>query len=437
MRQQRIHEAHGRIARAVGVGSAMSILAMGSALASPASAAVTLHCGELITQTTTLAADVGPCAGGPGILVGADNITLSLAGHKVVGDADKGAAGVFPGIVLEGRTGVTIKGYGKASIVRDFEAGVGITGGSGNRVSGLTVRDNIGPLDRTGDFGDGIAIVSSPNNVVNDNRISHNGPYDGVGVFGTPSISNRIVNNNIDFNEILSFNNNTFSNRDDGINLGLGIEGISSHTTISGNTITLSGNDGINACSSTGAPCISTDNVIVSNTIRLNGFGSIDGRGINLIVIGPGDNPSIPTHNLVKTNEISNNFGAGIFVASLENVVLRNHVVHNGSFNFQGTVVNQGLDLTDLNDNCDANVWQGNVFVTFDRPCTTKGGTQVAPAPPTVVPQRLIDDLFKQLGISSASAPVTAGGGSAPPAAAAKVSDLLRSGPQSSSALRP
>ncbi|HEV2810870.1 MAG TPA: hypothetical protein VGV93_10810, partial [Acidimicrobiales bacterium] len=67
-----------------------------------------LNCGDVITQTTTLTADVGPCPGN-GIIIGADNIMLNLNGHTISGTPGPGD-GNAAGIRLPFRTGVRITG---------------------------------------------------------------------------------------------------------------------------------------------------------------------------------------------------------------------------------------------------------------------------------------------------------------------------------------
>ncbi|MDP9366755.1 MAG: hypothetical protein M3Q03_00525, partial [Chloroflexota bacterium] len=107
-----------------------------------------LSCGDVITKSTTLVADIGPCPA-DGITIGADNIRLNLNGHTISGTPGVGD-GNAAGIRLPFRTGVTITGHpgnsGKTGTVTGFDGGVFVNGGSGNTVENLVVRDNIGPL---------------------------------------------------------------------------------------------------------------------------------------------------------------------------------------------------------------------------------------------------------------------------------------------------
>lgn len=63
---------------------AASVFASVLATSSDAGAAE-IGCGAVITQSTTLHQDVGPCPG-LGLIVAADDITLDLNGYRVFGD---------------------------------------------------------------------------------------------------------------------------------------------------------------------------------------------------------------------------------------------------------------------------------------------------------------------------------------------------------------
>ncbi len=164
-----------------------------------------LGCGTVITRSTTLTADIGPCAGN-GVIVGADGIMLDLNGHTISGFAGPGS-GNDAGIRLPNRTGVRITGQpgssGRRGTVTGFDAGVVVNGGSGNTVENLNVRDNVGP-DELGGFsgeipvaelGDGIILFKSASNRILNNVVTNNGIYDGIGVFGLGSTSNLVAGN--------------------------------------------------------------------------------------------------------------------------------------------------------------------------------------------------------------------------------------------------
>jgi len=65
-----------------------------------------IGCGEVLLASTTLDEDIGPCAG-DGVVIGADNIMLDLAGHRIFGFPGPGN-GSQAGIRLPFRTKVRI-----------------------------------------------------------------------------------------------------------------------------------------------------------------------------------------------------------------------------------------------------------------------------------------------------------------------------------------
>src|SRR3954471_16536171 len=81
-----------------------------SVVASPAAArpAVTLTCGQTITENTKLTSDIGPCDG-DGLVIGADNITLDLGGHTISAVAQPSTAGAWTGVRVGGHDGVTVR----------------------------------------------------------------------------------------------------------------------------------------------------------------------------------------------------------------------------------------------------------------------------------------------------------------------------------------
>jgi len=393
-----------RFTRAVGLGSVVAAVAFGPALATPAAAA-TITCGKVITHSTTLSANIGPCPG-DGIVIGADGVTVNLNGHTVSGIAAKGNGGV--GARLRGRTGVTLKN----GTITGFDAGVTIDGGSGNTVQGLNLHNNISAPDGSSNFGDGVAIgvdVASTNNTVQQNTIVHNGPFEGVGVFRAASTGNRVLQNLIKNQTVpTTLFDGTFVVQDFGINLGHSIEG-SNSTTISQNLITDNGGMGILACSFAGDPCVTKHNTITQNDLENNGFidaqldraDQLPGSGIRMVdIVDNGvDGPStrIATRNIVYGNRIVNNAAGGILVSSQRNNLLDNFAFGNllDLIDISGGDFNPGVPP------CDHNVWFGNSYGTAFPDCTTTGGHQIGtgtaqqaqavklsltPVPPPVLP---------------------------------------------------
>jgi large repetitive protein len=124
--------------------SALVVLAL-LALAEPASAQPA--CGEVITQDTTLEADLN-CLG-DGVLIGAAGITLDLDGHSI------NASG----------TGIRNEGFDDVRI-RDGEVGVDTRGIVFSGVSGSVIRD----VSFEG-FQHAIDLIDSDGNRIVDNRM--------------------------------------------------------------------------------------------------------------------------------------------------------------------------------------------------------------------------------------------------------------------------
>lgn len=337
----------GKTSRRSAAVGAFAVLAA-TVYASPVAAApASLKCGTVITQSTTLRANVGPCSSG-GLVIGADNITLDLNGFAVQGRANRTGDGV--GIRLTGRTGVTVtKGR-----VTDFDAGVALEGGSANTLTGLLVKDNIGTTKR-GDFGDGIAVSASSGNTIRGNNVIHNGPYDGIGLFG-PSSENLIEDNVISGNDVQFV-------ADDGIR----IEGPgATNNTVRGNSVSASTLDGIAVFSDQGTGNLNTGNVIEDNLVVGNGFGLLGAR--------PGDGIRTflrANETIIRNNTVRDNAGSGILIASgsLRNQITGNTAIGNAR---QARADSPRFDLHDVNIDpqpCDANVWSGNVYGTANQTC--------------------------------------------------------------------
>lgn len=327
---------------------AISVLSLG--LVTVAGSAVSaappdVKCGTVITQSTTLTANVGPCSRG-GLVIGADDITLDLGGFAVQGKANRTGDGA--GILLQGRTGVTVQN----GRVTDFDAGIALIGGSGNTITNLLVKDNIGTTKR-GDFGDGIALSDSDGNTIVGNDVIHNGPFDGIGLFG-PSSDNLLEDN------VVSGNDVAFTGDD-----GIRIEGPGAKNNIvRANTVTASTLDGIAIFSDQGTGNLNTGNVIEDNVVTGNGFGILGAR--------PGD--GIRTFlranaNSIRNNTVTDNAGAGILIpnGSLDNTITGNTATGNARQAAAGT----RFDLQDGNVGCDNNAWSANVYDTANQACVT------------------------------------------------------------------
>lgn len=331
-----------RVTRTLASSTTLALVLFGTALTGSARAA-NVSCGQVLTTSTVLDGDVGPCAS-DGVIMGADNITLNLNGHRIYGVPSQGE-GV--GIRIEGRHGVQVHS-GRAT---DFDAGIAILGGSNNVVRKITARNNKGSF-RT-DFGDGIAVSSSTDNVIQNNNVIHNGPYDGIGLFGNSRRNeirgNVVKDNNIEFSQ--------FVNQDDGIRLEPGTQ----NNVVVENKVTGSGLDGIAVFFR------SPDNIIRGNVSNGNGFhdkAHRKGDGIRLFLQAD--------DSLVRANQVFRNAANGIRVDSQSNRIFDNRTGGNASAPNPAPA----YDLHDTNTDppCDANVWLNNTFNTAFPQCTTTGG---------------------------------------------------------------
>jgi large repetitive protein len=311
--------------------SAVALPAATLVLAATPASAAHVSCGDTILVSTTLDANVGPCA--TGLVIGADGITLDLGGFTLSGTP---AAGDGPGILLSGRSGVTVKN----GTVTGFDTGVAIEGGFGNAVTGMFLHGNRG----TGDYGEGVLVFNSTRNSVSHNRIMNNGPYGGISILAADNnvvANNQIVGNNMAANNTSGIRlENIGQNSSDGnivrdnVVQGSGLDGIqlfagSDDNTIARNIVTNSGRDGITAFAG------SSRNVIEDNQVRSNGFGP-----------------------LIAGNGIFIRSAAGSFPSPAGNIIRRNT-----------STGNNVLDLRDGTPNCGTNVWSANTANTGTPPC--------------------------------------------------------------------
>lgn len=332
------------------------------------------ECGIVITKNTTLKADLGPCPG-DGIVIGADDITLDLGGYRIIGTPGSPDSA---GVRVNNRSGVTVRGGatrgtrpgGSAmGTVTGFGAGVAVIGGSHNTVTGLNVQDNVG----FGSLGDGIGIFFSSHNRIENNVLTGNGIYDGIGVLGIGSDHNVITGNLVQGTTALG-------ERGDGIGLGIVLNPFLdltyprqiTHTgnVVTGNTVRDSEASGISSLGN-------TNGMIARNTVEDNGlvliFPAGSGIGVQSLIQTPPE-----TDMVVEANEVHGNARHGLDVQSRRNVIRGNNAAGNrANPSFFG-----GFDLRDANANCDSNVWDANIWGSggFSPACTTAGGhEQIAP----------------------------------------------------------
>lgn len=251
-------------------------------LAAPAALAHDPACGATITRSVTLRHDLTNCPA-DGIVIGADHITLDLAGHTIDGDAVIG--GDDTGVRLAGRRHVTVKG----GTIREFDHALHLTGASDNHLTRLVAT-------RSGDPDIGRAILldeGSDDNLIDRNDASFNGRS---GVAMLDSSGNRVTRNRTNHNDVA----------------GMGVFG-GSGNRVTANVMTDNGENGI----FWGAG--HTGGVLAGNLIARNpGAGidleegddalvtlnHLDRNGDNLILFG--------NRNRVAANAVSDAAGCGV-----------------------------------------------------------------------------------------------------------------------------
>jgi parallel beta-helix repeat protein len=379
--------------RALGAFAVTTALVSGVGATEMAGAADVV-CGQTINQNTTLTHDIGPCPNN-GLVIGANNITLNLNGHRIfglAGDDDDGT-----GVLLVGRSGVTVTG----GTVQFFDVGIIIEGGNGNTVDNMDIRDNIGratffppgtpappPIPGTRG-GDGIAIESSRSNRIINNLVRNNGPFSGIGLYtlidsdhprttSGPSSGNYIDSNIVEDNVV---GRASLGGTD---NDGIRVENNSSQNFILRNTVRRNGLDGIALFANT------TFNNVQYNIVQGNGFFRTSVRRGSGIILFNGSNGNFVHGNTVVGNADNGIVAQGPLTNALTGAVTLgangNRIVNNTATGNARTpalpttapaFVGPRFDLHDRNPNCDNNQWWGNRYNTAFPPCTTAGGQQL------------------------------------------------------------
>ncbi|MFN2606595.1 MAG: hypothetical protein ABR511_01675 [Acidimicrobiales bacterium] len=343
------------IRRRAATAAAIGAMVGGGLMAgAPAGAQTAVACGTVITVSTTLTTDVGPCAT-DGLIIGGSGVTLNLNGHKVFGAPAPGTQGAAAGQ----NVGVRFAGVSRSTVtngeVSGFAAGVRVDGGAANSVTVIFAHDNIGPSGN-GDNGDGIAVWNSNYDTIQNNRVVHNGPYSGLAVVtgpynlptdpaqtatGNRFLNNQVLNNNVSMCTASSGcvprdpntgqpvarvpqGQQTTASLDEGIR----IEGPNAtYSVVDSNVVSGSGNNGIflmpscrNAFmpppASAGPPCLgdvpNLGTTVTNNTSDHNGYGRAEGSGINLFAM-PGVLQVFPAaQELVSGNTARSNYTSGI-----------------------------------------------------------------------------------------------------------------------------
>jgi parallel beta-helix repeat protein len=287
-----------------------------AAHAAPASTVVT--CGQTLTSSTRLANSLRGCSG-DGLVIGADHITVDLAGHSISGVNAAGSEGIAD----DGHGGVRIR---NGTIANFFLNGVGLRGAPGSAVSNLTVR-KIGAGGGENDFSAGVLVKDSPNSLVIGNAVTNDVSAfqsDGVDVLssaGTTVSGNRIANNAwngmfvLDSPRTRVIGNAFDGNKNQGTEVNLGSDG----TLLAGNHARNNVSNGLVVGAVSGAR-------IEGNTLTGNGESGLfmfdllnsrvsanraGGNGVG-IDLGGGQNGS--SGNRIANNDTSRNTHVGLVV---------------------------------------------------------------------------------------------------------------------------
>ena len=302
-------------------------------------------CGETITKTTTLTADIGPCLAN-GVIIGTDHITLNLNGHRIFGRSTR--QDDIAGIRLPVRVGVTVENGSLDS----FSEGIFVNSGSGNTIKKMNVHDNVGPPNLNADFGDGLLLESSAFNKVLTNTFTRNGTFDNIGIFGLDANYNVIQGNTLT-NSVtpgVTFGGGQGVGIDAFLFLGDPRRGNSLWgNNVIGNTITGNQGAGISSVSN-------VNGKYEHNTIENNGDDPFNFPD-NGIGLQNDANATANTNDLVAYNTILGNGQDGIQALNTFGNRILNNTTGGNNANSQGY-----YDLEDTNGNCSSNTWLNNTY---------------------------------------------------------------------------
>ncbi|MBW3641816.1 MAG: right-handed parallel beta-helix repeat-containing protein [Actinobacteria bacterium] len=312
-------------------------------------AAEHIACGTVITASTALDSDIGPCPG-DGLIISASDVTLDLKNFRIFA---ANGAGDNAGIRLTNVTNVTVMN----GTVEGFDAGIVIEGGSGNTVRHVTARNNINDFGgRPCTLGDGIALINSDNNTITQSEAIHNGPFGGISIVGD-SDNNVITHNLVQDNNVVSPGTAGCGNtrQDEGIRIeGPGAEG----NRIENNRVlgSLLAGIGLHSAWCFGGETPNNGNFIINNIVNTTA-GTGNSSGIAFLENGPAGRVCPASNTTIERNTVTDNEGDGIFVASnsSNNVLTRNVVERNGRGGivldgpeFRNTFTNVGPTVLDL-----------------------------------------------------------------------------------------
>jgi parallel beta-helix repeat protein len=236
-------------------------------------------CGQIVRGVITL--DIDLTCYQDGLIVGQDNTVINLNGHSISGPGESSSK---VGIAIPNSNNVVIQGNGS---IRNFQAGVLISGSEGTKINGNTFEGNKIGIFTTSSTGTnvkgnfvgsntiGVGLHSSTAAQVHDNKMmnnslagitlvntdksqlqanSINGSRNGI-MLDTHSTTNMVLNNHV-------FNNDVDINNADGLSF------VANNNELLNNYCSISQPEGV--CNSLrSAPAVSQIEISIANEISM------------------------------------------------------------------------------------------------------------------------------------------------------------------------
>jgi parallel beta-helix repeat protein len=315
------------------------------------------HCGSVLTRSTVLTRDLTGCPSN-GLVIGADNVTLDLDGHRVVGDgslqeACSGEQTCDVGIDNSaGHAEVTVSG----GSVEDFAVGVLLVGAQQNELHRLTVARS---------FFAGIVVVDSSDTRLTSSAALDNGrTTDSAGVVLSSSHGGRVQGNRLSGNgdaglvAAQSDHNNVTDNIiADNSNAGIGLDGVGN--VVSRNHVVRNG-DGI---------------IVTGDGNRVRGNQVEDALGCSDGGCGFGVSLEGGTGNTVSGNDVLRAQKVGIrvdaFLGTATGTVIRGNLVRDAGIHGIAVDFEEVGSVTDTLVEANVALGAGNDGLQIGSPLTT------------------------------------------------------------------
>jgi nitrous oxidase accessory protein NosD len=216
-----------------------------------------LSCGEVITKSVKLSANLD-CKT-DGIIVGGNGITIDLNGYTIKGP---GPASSKIGVMLANNNGVQVLGPGT---ITNFQAGILNTGGDSNSVNRVTFTENEIAI-----FNTGAKTTSIQENMMDSNKIG----------FASHSSSGTVMKTNLLLSNALagvtlvnSQGNEVSTNIIKGSVNGVFVDGQSTLNNVNTNTVVQ--NTGVDLNNGNGLPTNINHNVFTDNNCNMSVPGGL------------------------------------------------------------------------------------------------------------------------------------------------------------------